>query len=269
MIGAGNMAQALIGGLLRAGHPADALVAADPNPKMRERIQRRFGIQAQTDNADAVANADVIVLAVKPQMMAAVLASIAASIQPGAVVISVAAGIPVASLKQALNPGQAIVRVMPNTPALMGLGATGLFADQACSEDQRGLAEWIFSAVGEVATIDDEMLMDAVTAVSGSGPAYFFALTEALSEAGIEAGLPPATARLLARQTAAGAGAMLAEKDADAATLRRQVTSPGGTTAAALEAFEQQHLKSVVNTAVQAAVARGRQLGESTSGEQK
>lgn len=268
MVGAGNMAQALIGGLLQAGHPIGALVAADPNPNTREQIQHRFGIQVQIDNAHAVTNADVIVLAIKPQMMDAVLAGLAGCVRPDAVVISVAAGIPVARLKQALNPGQAIVRVMPNTPALMGMGATGLFADEACSEDQRKLAEWIFRAVGEVAVIDDETLMDAVTAVSGSGPAYFFALTEALSEAGIEAGLPPAIAHLLARQTAAGAGAMLAEKDADATTLRRQVTSPGGTTAAALEAFEQQHLKSVVNTAVQAAVARGRSLGK-LAGEQQ
>ena len=267
MIGAGNMAQALIGGLLRTGHPADALTAADPNPQTREHIQRQFGINTHADNADAVADADVIVLAVKPQLIDRVLESLADSVRPEAVVISVAAGTPVERLKRALKPGQAIVRVMPNTPALIGLGATGLYADHDCSDDQRRLAEWIFNAVGEVAIIEDEMLMDAVTAVSGSGPAYFFALAEALSEAGVEAGLPPDTARLLARQTAAGAGAMLGENGADAATLRKQVTSPGGTTAAALDTFENQGFKAVVNNAVQAAVARGKVLGTIEPGE--
>ena len=267
LIGAGNMAQAIIGGLLRNDHPATALVAADPNPATREQIQQRFGIQALADNAEATAKADAVILAVKPQIMDAVLDSIADAVQPQAVVISVAAGIPVARLQARLANGQALVRVMPNTPALIGIGATGLFADCSCSAAQREFAVEIFRAVGSVAVIDDEPLMDAVTAVSGSGPAYYFALTEALTAAGIQAKLPPETARLLAQQTAAGAGAMLGQQAADAATLRQQVTSPGGTTAAALEAFKQHNLNGVVHQAVQAALARGKELGQRPSGE--
>ncbi|MEM7053557.1 MAG: pyrroline-5-carboxylate reductase [Pseudomonadota bacterium] len=264
-IGAGNMAQALIGGLLRNHHPASRLIAADPSADIREHIQGQFSIRTLADNAKAVAQADAVVLAVKPQIMDRVLESISDTIEPQALVISVAAGIPVQRLKEKLGAEFGIVRVMPNTPALIGFGATGLFADRGCNQAQRELAIDIFHAVGEVARIEDESLMDAVTAVSGSGPAYFFALTEALTEAGINAGLPVETARLLAQQTAAGAGAMLSQPGADAATLRERVTSPGGTTAAALDAFAKRDLTTVVAEAVEAAISRGRELASQTS----
>lgn len=263
MIGAGNMAQALIGGLLARGHPPSRLVAADPDDDARTRVQREHAIRCEADNAAAVAGADVVVLAVKPQTIDDVAASVADALADRAVVVSVAAGVPVARLAAALGEGRAIVRVMPNTPALHGAGATGLFAGTRCSEEQRRAATELFEAVGKVYRIDDEALMDVVTAVSGSGPAYFFLLAEALADAGAAAGLDRKTAEGLAAQTAAGAGAMLAGGDESAAELRRRVTSPGGTTAAALDVLTQRGLAGLVADAVDAAVARGRELGDS------
>lgn len=261
MIGAGNMARALIGGLITHGHPTERLVAADPDPDTRAAVAREFGIATVQANDQAVAQSDVVVLAVKPQVIDAVARSIAAALTAHCVVVSVAAGIPVARLRDTLGADRAIVRVMPNTPALHGVGATGLFAGPGCSEAQRGAARMPFQAVGKVFEIEDESLMDVVTAVSGSGPAYFFALAEALAEAGHAAGLDRATAEGLAAQTAAGAGAMLASGDTSAAELRRRVTSPGGTTAAALDALKREDFAGSVNAAVHAAVERGQELG--------
>jgi len=263
MIGAGNMARALIGGLIARDHPAARLVATDPDAGARAEVERRFGIRTCADNAEAVAGADIVVLAVKPQVIDAVARSVADALDDEALVVTVAAGIPVSRLAGTLGEARAMVRVMPNTPALHGAGATGLFAGAACSDAQRAAARALFEAVGRVFEIDDEALMDAVTAVSGSGPAYFFALTEALAAAGVRAGLDPDTAEGLAAQTAAGAGRMLAAEDVPAAELRRRVTSPGGTTAAALESFERDGLDRIVDRAVGAAVLRGRELGGS------
>lgn len=262
MIGAGNMARALIGGLLDKGHPANRLVAADPDPDTRTAIENDFGIATTGENPHAVADADVVVLAVKPQVIDAVLESVNADVADDAVVVSVAAGIPVARIRRALGNALAIIRVMPNTPALRGVGATGMYAAPECNAAQRDRARALFEAVGRVFEVPDESLMDAVTAVSGSGPAYFFALTEALANAGRGAGLPDDIARGLATQTAAGAGAMLFGDDIDPSELRRRVTSPGGTTAAALESFARDGLEAMVDRAVRAAVRRGRELGE-------
>ena len=262
MIGAGNMARALIGGLLDTGHPNGRLVAADPDPDTRTAIERDFGITTTGDNPEAVAGAEVVVMAVKPQVVDGVLESVAPALPRDALVISVAAGIPVARIRGILGDTAAIVRVMPNTPALRGVGATGMYASCECTTAQRDRARALFEAVGRVFEVSDEALMDAVTAVSGSGPAYFFALTEALAAAGRAAGLPDDIARGLAVQTAAGAGAMLSGADIDPSELRRRVTSPGGTTAAALDSFARDGLEAIVDRAVQAAVRRGRQLGE-------
>jgi len=262
MIGAGNMARALIGGLLHKGHPTERLIAADPDPDTRTAIERDFGITTTSDNTDAVAGADVVVLAVKPQVIDGVLESVAAALARDAVVVSVAAGIPVARIRRTLGEAAAIIRVMPNTPALRGVGATGMYAAPECNAAQRDRARALFEAVGRVFDVPDESLMDVVTAVSGSGPAYFFALTEALARAGRAAGLPDDIARGLATQTAAGAGAMLSDGDIDPSELRRRVTSPGGTTAAALDSFARDGLEAMVDRAVQAAVRRGRELGD-------
>jgi len=261
MIGAGNMARAIIGGLIARGHPAEDLTAADPDPEMRDSVAREYGIATVAENEQVVAGAEVVVLAVKPQVIDQVTESIAGALEDDCVVISVAAGVPVARLRQNLGADRAVVRVMPNTPALHGAGATGMFAADGCTETQRNAARMLFEAVGKVFEIEDEALMDVVTAVSGSGPAYFFALAEALGEAGQAAGLDATTAEGLAAQTAAGAGTMLGAGDVAAAELRRRVTSPGGTTAAALETMEREQFAEIVHAAVTAAVERGRALG--------
>lgn len=259
-IGAGNMARALISALIAAGHDPQRILASDPGDESRAEAAA-LGIGTTDDNAAAVADADTVVLAVKPQVMDQVLASIAPALQTGHLVISVAAGVTLDRLRQGLGERPALVRAMPNTPALYGAGVAGLVADAGVKEAQRNRAEALFRAAGAAVWIDDEALMDAVTAVSGSGPAYFFLLTEALTEAGRQAGLDAQVAARLARQTAVGAGVMLAEAGDDAGTLRRRVTSPGGTTAAALEALESGDFAGCVRRAVEAAVARGRELG--------
>jgi len=260
-IGAGNMAGALLGGLLQRGHPAQFLRAADPDAETRRRLADELGIETLADNDRAVAEADIVVLAVKPQIIDNVAAGIAESLRPGSVVVSVAAGTPLERLARQLGGHPAIVRVMPNTPALHGAGATGMIASRGCSAVQIRAVREVFEAVGEVFEVDDEALMDVVTAVSGSGPAYFFAFAEALAGAATGAGLDPVMARRLAARTAAGAGAMLADPDADPAELRARVTSPGGTTAAALDSLADGGLDELVERAVHAAVRRGRELG--------
>lgn len=260
-IGAGNMARALIGGLVASGHDPGRISASDPSPDQRRQVSERFGIRVLDDNAAAARTADVVVLAVKPQVIDAVLDSLGSGLEADTLVISVAAGVPTGKLRSRLGPEQPVIRAMPNTPALFGAGITGLVGFPGTDDERRRQAEAIFATAGKTVWIGDETLMDVVTAVSGSGPAYFFALTEALAEAGAQAGLPGETSRALAVQTAVGAGAMLAETGAEPATLRRQVTSPGGTTAAALDQLDRDGFRELIQRAVDAAAARGRELG--------
>ena len=255
------MAQALIGGLISGGHGAERIQVADPSEDQRQGLTERFGVHCHDSNRAAVTDADAVVLAVKPQVMGAVLADLRDVLPAGAVVISVAAGITLAGLARGLGDQVKAVRAMPNTPALYQAGISGLVANARCDAAARALAETILEAAGEVVWVDDEQQMDAVTAVSGSGPAYYFAFTEHLAEAGVRAGLPPATALKLARHTAIGAGRMLAESEVDAAELRRRVTSPGGTTEAALRHFAAAKLAKMIEQAVDAAVKRGQELG--------
>ncbi|WP_120994862.1 pyrroline-5-carboxylate reductase [Stutzerimonas urumqiensis] len=265
-IGAGNMAASLIGGLLAQGIPAQSLRAADPGEAQRQQIGERFGIATFADNAAAVADADVVLLAVKPQVMKAVCESLAPHLAEGTLVISIAAGISCDSLQRWLaqpgRPTAAVVRCMPNTPALLRQGVSGLFASAEVSADQRALAERLLSAVGLALWLDDESLIDAVTAVSGSGPAYFFLMVEAMTAAGVRLGLPQATADQLSRQTALGAARMLCESDVEAAELRRRVTSPNGTTEAAIKAFQAGDFEALVQRALDAAAARSGELAE-------
>lgn len=260
-IGGGNMAQALVGGLLAAGHPGSAIRVADPSETQRQQVGEQFGVATFADNAEAVSGARAVVLAVKPQVMAPVLESIREPLAENAVVISVAAGITLDGLARGLSESTARVRAMPNTPALYRAGITGVVASRNCREEDRALATTILEAAGRVVWINEESQMDAVTAVSGSGPAYFFAFTEHLAEAGVHAGLPPAVALELARQTAIGAGVMLAESEHEPGELRRRVTSPGGTTEAALKSFAGSKMAAMIDQAVQAALRRGRELG--------
>ncbi|MCC5869082.1 MAG: pyrroline-5-carboxylate reductase [Gammaproteobacteria bacterium] len=261
-IGAGNMARSLIGGLLKRGHAPERLAATDPGADAREAVQA-LGVKTGADNAEVAGWADVLVLAVKPQVMAEVAADISAGVrQHSPLLISIAAGIPSTRLAAWLHaPGAAIVRAMPNTPALLGCGASGLFANAACTRNHRELAGDILAAVGTVEWVNSEGLIDAVTAVSGSGPAYFFLLMEMLGDIGAQLGLDAATARRLAQQTALGAARMATESDVDVAELRRRVTSPGGTTQAALESLEHARIRAIFAHALEAARDRARQLG--------
>jgi pyrroline-5-carboxylate reductase len=260
-IGGGNMARALIGGLVEAGHPPGQITVADPSDVQRRTAESDFGIRSSADNAQAAAGSRIVVLAVKPQIMREVLASIRDVLAPGTLVISVAAGVTLNGLASGLGSERALVRAMPNTPALYGAGMTGMVANPAASDEDQSLAETVMGAAGETIWIDSEDLMDAVTAVSGSCPAYFFALAEQLAAAGEKAGLPAATAARLARQTAHGAGLMLARSELESAELRRRVTSPGGTTEAALNSLATDDFAAMIERAIQAAVRRGRELG--------
>lgn len=260
-IGAGNMAGSLIGGLIADGWNPARIRAADPDAGQRERLAARFGIATTPDNIQAIDDAEIIVLAVKPQAVEAVARELAPAIESKPVlVISIAAGIREQDLRRWLGHGTAIVRSMPNTPALVLSGATALFANTAVSEEQRDAAESILRAVGLTIWIEDEDLMDAVTALSGSGPAYFFLFMEALQDAGRELGLPDETARLLTLQTAFGAAKMALESPDDAAALRRLVTSPGGTTERAIASFQENNFTAMVSKALAAAAERAREL---------
>lgn len=258
-IGAGNMAASLIGGLLAKGVPADNIHASEPAAERRQQLQQDLGIHTHADNSQACNDADVVVLAVKPQIMAEVCQPLATSLQPGQLIISIAAGISCNSLQQWLQH-QAVVRCMPNTPALLQQGISGLFAAEAVSPDQRQQAESILNAVGESVWVAREDLLDAVTAVSGSGPAYFFLLMEAMTHSGIQLGLEPDTAARLALKTALGAAQMADQGDVDVATLRARVTSPQGTTDAAIRSFETDGFRQVVERALHAAADRSAEL---------
>lgn len=257
-IGGGNMARSLIGAQRARGVPPASIRVAEPRAETREAMAREFGVPVFADNAEAVAGADGVVLAVKPQVMHAVCTGLAEPLRDvRPLVISIAAGIRIAQIERLLGARHAIIRCMPNTPALVGAGASGLCANPNVNADQRALAERLLGAAGIVRWIDDEAQMDAVTALSGSGPAYFFLLVEAMEDAAVELGLPRDTARALAEQTCLGAGHMLADGGGTAAELRQRVTSPHGTTAAALDAFEQGGFRRLVERAMAAAQHRG------------
>ena len=260
-IGGGNMARSLIGGLIRDGVPPARLAVSEPNADLRAALASDFAITTPAGNEDAAATADVLLLAVKPQVMSSVCAGLRATAQARKpLVISTAAGIRIDQLDTWLGGGVPIVRCMPNTPALIGAGATGACANARCSDAQRATAQAILNAVGATVWIADEGLMDTVTAISGSGPAYFFLLVEALEDAAVAQGLPRETARALATQTCLGAGRMLREDGAAPAELRRRVTSPGGTTQAALESFAASDFTAIVARAIAAATQRGGEL---------
>ena len=260
-IGAGNMASSIIAGLLEQGLAADHILAADPDSARLESLRSQAPIRTSRNNADIVAGSDVVILAVKPQMMAAALDDIGQSLRErGAVTVSIAAGITIDSLENKLGREIPIVRCMPNTPALLRQGASALFANAATGQDQREMASAVLGAVGTVCWLENESQMDTVTAVSGSGPAYFFLLMEALAAAGEELGLDARTSHALVVQTALGAARMAAEGDVDLAELRRRVTSPGGTTQAAIQKLKSDAFPGIVAAAVRAAADRSREL---------
>jgi pyrroline-5-carboxylate reductase len=260
-IGGGNMARSLIGALIRGGVEKSSIGVAEPDAATRDALARDFGVHVHAGNADAVVGAGTIVLAVKPQVLKGVCAELGRAIGDAApLIVSIAAGIRIGQIERWIGRPLPIVRAMPNTPALIGAGATGLVANARASADDRARAEAMLAAAGRTAWIEREDLMDTVTALSGSGPAYFFLLVEALEDAAVAQGLECSTARMLASQTCLGAGRMLAESGEAPSTLRERVTSPGGTTAAALAAFETGDFRKLVAAAVAAATERGREL---------
>jgi len=267
VLGAGNMGRALIGGLLRHGLRPEQITVGESREPARATLSREFGIAATADNAAAISNADVVVLAVKPHDAASVLAPLAPQLQRRrAVVLSVAAGIRTRAMQGWCGAGVPVIRAMPNRPALVGAGATGLFAPAEVDPAHRALAAQIMQSVGEVVWVATEEALDAVTALSGSGPAYFFLLAEAMARAGVELGLPTDTARRLSIATLHGAGLLAQSSDGDLARLRAEVTSKGGTTEAALRTLQDAGFDELVGRAVEAAARRSRELAEQVGG---
>ena len=260
-IGGGNMARSLIGGLARRGFDTARIRVAEPVAELRQALVADFGVQGYEQGPLAVAGAGLWLLAVKPQAMRAAcepLAALAGEARP--LVVSIAAGIPVAQIQQWLGGELPVVRCMPNTPALLGAGVTGLYAGTQVDAAGRQRAEQLLASAGATVWVAEETLVDAVTAVSGSGPAYAFLLAEAMESAAVAEGLPAADARSLVVHTLLGAGRMLAESGHAPAELRRQVTSPGGTTQAAIETFQAGGLETLVARAVHAARQRAAEL---------
>jgi pyrroline-5-carboxylate reductase len=260
-IGGGNMAAALIGGLAKRGLRGDRVVVADPSEGQLRHLVEQYGVGVAADNASAAAGAEVVVLAVKPQQMRAVALGLAPALMAARpLVISVAAGIPHAALARWFGPLIAVVRTMPNRPALNGFGATGLYAPASVGAAHRALAESIMGAVSATVWVEHESQMDTVTALSGSGPAYFFLFMEALEAAAHERGLPHDIAHRLTLETAFGAAQMARQSADSLAVLRDQVTSKGGTTAAALAVLDAAGLRAIVAHAVAAADRRSAEL---------
>lgn len=265
LIGAGNMGASFLGGLIKNNYSPEHIWISDTNIHKLTALQEQFGVHVTENNLDAINTADIIILAVKPPFVKQVASEIAQNVQlRKPLVLSIAAGIPISSLERWLGETAPIVRAMPNTPALLGCGASGLFANSQVSHEQHKLAESILRAVGIAVWLDNEKQMDAVTALSGSGPAYFFLISEALENAAVQLGLSREIARLLTLQTAYGAARMALESNTDTATLRQHVTSPGGTTEQAIHVLEESNIRTILLSTLQAAVKRAEELGKNT-----
>jgi pyrroline-5-carboxylate reductase len=261
-VGAGNMAAALIRGLVGTGTvTADQIIAADPDRARLGALASEIGVRTTTENAEAVAEASVVVLATKPQVFAQVLPGVATAFDPSALLISIAAGISTRVIERAFPSGSRVVRCMPNTPALVGAGATAIAAGTNATEADLDLTELLFRSVGIALRVPEDQI-DAVTGLSGSGPAYVFAMVEALRDAGASEGLPEGTALQLASQTVFGAARLLLEEGDAPEVLRARVTSPGGTTQAGLDALAAADFAAAVRAAVRAATLRSVELGE-------
>lgn len=262
-IGAGNMSRSIIAGLVKAGYPAEKITAANPSLPKLEALVSDYGINVTQDNADAARHAEVIVLAVKPQLMADMLGTLVGELGSlsGKLLISIAAGIKVARLGEMAGGHARIIRTMPNTPALLGLGMTGLYAPDTVGQEDRDFAEQMMQAVGKTLWVEQESGINGVIAAAGSATAYFFLFMQAIAEEAEAMGFRPEQARLLVQQTALGAAAMVEQNPTLAlATLREQVTSKGGTTAEAIKIFQQQGLMPLTAQAMQAAVARAAEM---------
>ncbi len=261
-LGAGNMASAMISGLIAEGTSPSQLRASDPSETALSHLEVMGLSQLSTLPDRLFEDADLVVAAVKPQVIPAALTSIKDQLGPRTALLSIAAGIPISSLQSLLGEDVAIIRCMPNTPAMIGLGASALYASDSVSAARRELAEKVTNAAGNTVWVSREELLDAVTAVSGSGPAYFFALIEAIARTGMELGLEEEVAMALTVQTALGAASLAAQANEPVATLRENVTSPGGTTEQALQSLQANDFDAVVAEAVRQCAARAKALGE-------
>ncbi|MFP5282773.1 MAG: pyrroline-5-carboxylate reductase [Actinomycetes bacterium] len=260
ILGAGVMGETVLSGLLRAGWTADAILATDRRPERQEELTAKYGVR-MLDNAAAAAAADTVVLVVKPQDMRDLLAEVAPALRPGALVVSLAAGVDTASIEEQLPPGTAVVRVMPNTPAQVDEGMAAVSPGSHASDEHLRRVHEILSATGRVVTVP-ERYQDAVTAISGSGPAYLFFVVESMIEAGVHLGLPRDTATELVVQTMLGSAKLLRETGEHPTVLRERVTSPGGTTAAAVRQLEDHKVRAAFIGAMEAARDRSRELAE-------
>ena len=262
-IGAGNMSRSIIAGLIQAGYPAGRIIAANPSRPKLDELADQFGIRITQNNAEAAREADVIVLAVKPQLMAAMLEALVAELGSlaGKLLISIAAGIKVERLQEMAGGHSRIIRTMPNTPSLLGLGMTGLYAPSGIEQADRDFAEQMMQAVGKTLWVAQESGINGVIAAAGSAPAYFFLFMQGIAEEAEAMGFSPEQARLLVQQTALGAAAMVEQNpELSLQTLREQVTSKGGTTAEAVKTFQEQGLKPLTSRAMQAAVTRAGEM---------
>ena len=263
-IGAGNMAEAIARGLLRAGlYTVQEICAADPNVDRQRLFRDELGVACFGTPAEVAGRADILILAVKPYVVGEALAQMAAALRPESLLVSIAAGISTAFIEQAAGGGgeRRVVRVMPNTPMLVGKGMSAIARGKLATDADVLLVERIFGAGGKTVRVDEPAL-DAVTGVSGSGPAYIFYLCEVLAAAGVKAGLPEDQAAVLARQTVVGAAAMLEASKEAPAELRRKVTTPGGTTQAAIETMQAADLAGTIARAVAAATQRSKEMGK-------
>jgi len=258
ILGAGVMGETLLSGLVRAGRRVDQLLVGEKREERARELEERYGVSV-VGNREAVRDADTVALVVKPQDMGDVLAEIAPELRPGQLLVSLAAGITTAYIEERVPEGVAVVRVMPNTPALVDEGMSAISPGSHCTEEQLLEAESLMASVGQVLRIPEKQ-QDAVTAISGSGPAYVFFVVESMIEAGVHLGLPRATATQLAIQTVVGSGKMLRETGTHPAVLREQVTSPAGTTAAALRELEVHKVRAAFLAAMEAARDRSRAL---------
>lgn len=261
-IGAGNLASSLIHGLIQKGYTASLISVSAPSRRNLDTLSERYGIQTLRVNIEQLQQADIVVLAVKPQILQSVCCEIKDSLKENALIISLAAGVRCQSIENWLAGQQPLVRCMPNTPSQIALGACGLYANERVNAEQKSLAENIMGSVGVTCWVDSEKLIDTVTAISGSGPAYFFLFMEALVEAAVENGLDKSVAEQLAIQTCLGAASLAQQSPDDLATLRRKVTSPNGTTERAIASFEANQLRATVSQAVKACAARANELAE-------
>ena len=259
-IGAGNMAYALIKGLLNNGFDANQINISDPNEELLLNRESELKVTTYSDNTSLLSNSDIIFFAVKPQVLSSVCLELKGVVKSKHLFVSIVAGIRSSDINRWLGGNFALIRTMPNTPALFQSGVTGLFANEVVDNEQKSLVESILSSVGECFWVNEEKLIDAITAISGSGPAYFFLLMESMKQAGMALGLDEETANSLSIQTAYGASLMANKTGKDSRTLRAEVTSPNGTTQSAIESFQDQNFEGMVANATRAAYDRAREL---------